>query len=185
MASEELVNVFRFLLSECIRLRQDYNTFNALFDAGDEVSDLLREVAPLFFDDVHRLFVESHFLKAFRITDTKSLSVAKMSKMLENEGLMSEEIRAASKKVQRYHGIVERARNKAVGHIDVNVALSGETLGEHTETQINEFFEALQNYTDAVGRQIGEGPLDYRSTPGVGDVHDLIQALRLARSLKP
>ena len=51
-------------------------------------------------------------------------------------------------------------------------------IGEHAKEEVTEFFSCLQGYVDAVGNTIGVGPLDFRATPGSGDVLDLIKVLR-------
>ena len=50
---------------------------------------------------------------------------------------------------------------------------------------MDEFFENLQSYFDVAGVAVGVGPLDFRSSPGPGDVLDLIHTLKRGMGLIP
>lgn len=43
---------------------------------------------------------------------------------------------------------------------------------------MSKFFENLQRYFDVAGNAVGVGPLDFRCSPGPGDVLDLIRTLK-------
>ena len=51
-------------------------------------------------------------------------------------------------------------------------------MGSTIEISLCEFFETLQSYADAVGVVLDEGPLDFRATSTIGDVEDVVVALR-------
>ena len=70
------------------------------------------------------------------------------------------------------------ARDKIIAHSDLEVHANSTVLGGHDKQVMVEFLDNLQEYFDSVGNAIGVGPLDFRHSPGAGDVIDLIATLK-------
>lgn len=159
-----------------------------IFEAGEEVSDILRRTAVLFFHDLNGILIEQIYLHIGRITDPakngkhENLSVENLNKMLRVAGLMTVEIDRLSKQLMHYRSLINEARNKVIAHLDKETVVNDVQLGGHAPEEVTAFFENLQNYCDEVGWVTGKGPCDFRTVAGAGDVLDLIEALR--RSLK-
>ena len=79
-----------------------------------------------------------------------------------------------------YRALVKDARNRLVSHADLESVIRGLPIGAHAQERVDAFFEDLQEYCDEVGREIGVGPLDFRTQAGKGDVVDLVRVLRNA-----
>jgi hypothetical protein len=176
---------------ECIWLRNCYNTFAALFESGDETQRVLRETAGLFFDDLHRILMEYTFLQGCKITDPPesrgrgNLTVKSLNDSLEAEGILTDEIREISKSILLYRDCLKSVRDRRISHLDKEAVLSGQPTGAHKSGDVTAFFENLQAYCDGVGNAVGVGPLDFRCSPGKGDVIDLIAVLRRVCDASP
>jgi hypothetical protein len=184
MTQEELQQIFEAFREECIWLRNCYNTYAALFESGKDTSQLLHQTAAHFFYDLNRILIEYIVLQACKITDPArfrgrdNLTVETLNNALEDAQLLTEEIREHSQGVVRYREFLTEARNRLISHLDTEAVLDGGTLGEHDKEEVSSFFDSLQAYCDAVGNVVEVGPLDFRCSPGKGDVLDLISALR-------
>ena len=91
---------------------------------------------------------------------------------------MTEEIENISSELKHYRDLIKESRNKLISHLDRRTVLNDVTMGEHSKEEVENFFESLQLYFDAVGIAIGIEPLDFRSTAGPGDALDLVKKLK-------
>ena len=187
MTQGALEDEFAKLRREAIWLRQTVNTFNYLFDSGPETERILKESAGLFFGDLNRMMQEYAILLVCRLTgpaqsvgNKANLSTQRFTMLLRDSGCLTPEIERLDARLRKYGELLKPARDKIVAHSDLEVHINSITLGAHGEEVMVEFFENLQGYFDAVGNVIGVGPLDFRHTPGAGDVIDLVRKLEQA-----
>lgn len=182
--------------SECEWIQRCYNTYRDLWEAGDCRLDLMRVAAPGFFNDVNRLLIEQLYLRVCMITDPATSRVAGMARAnltchflngeLTKAGKITGEIEALSLDLIRLRDFVLPARNRLLAHLDVEQVLSGQDdLGAHPEQEAGLFFSAMQDYCDAVGWAVDEGPLDFSGIGrGPGDVVDLLRLVELGLKAK-
>lgn len=169
---------------QSIWLRTCFNTFDALFQQEHRPKDLLQRTAPLFFYELNNVLLEYCRLQACKLTDPaesrgeESLTVCNLNEHLQREDLLNQAIKDAAAGLMRYRDLVKRARNKVIAHLDKKAVLANQPIGAHSEQDVIDFLAALQTYNDEVGRAVGEGPLDFTSTSGDGDVLDLLRFLR-------
>ncbi len=181
---------FDWFRSECIKLRNTYNTYLALFEGGTETEELLQRNAELFFTDLNEWLIQLIFIQAGRLTDPETtrgkpnLTVEHFVSKLFAEDLLDDEIEMLACKLHGYRRKILAARNKSVAHLDVSIIRRNLTLGEHLPAEATDFFKNLNEFTDAVGKAIGVGPLDYSVQAGPGDVVDLIRLLRDHENMK-
>ena len=165
-------------------MRCCYNTYVALYESGDCVHGVLQASAANFFHDLNPILIEYVLLQICKITDPaetgghKNLTFEGVNAVLEENGLMTQEIANFSSGLSRYRDLVKDSRNKLISHLDRDAVLNGLAIGEHSEEEVANFFECLQGYVDAVGIAVDVGPLDFRSTSGPGDALDLIKMLK-------
>ncbi len=184
-ALEKLGDDFRAFREECIKLRGAFNTYLALYASGDSETDAaLTKAACWFFEDLNEWLIELIILRIGRLTDPagtygrQNLSVCWVVEEVGKAGKLTPEIDSLVADLTRYREIIKPARNRMISHSDVRTFREGVKLGAHSQAEVEEFFENLQNFTDDVGRAIGVGPLDYRTQAGPGDVGDLIHVLK-------
>ena len=177
---------FEKLLDEAIWLCQIVNTFNHLFDSGPDTQELLRKSASLFFDDLNRLMHEYVILLVCRLTGPActagkdNLTTQRITTLLREKGNITTEIEELDANLSNYGKLLKPARDKIVAHSDLQVYTELTALGGHEKQIMTEFLDNVQRYFDAVGNVIGVGSLDFRHTPGKGDVIDLLRQLRKA-----
>lgn len=184
-AQAETRRVFLALREECIRLRNCWNIYRALYEADEQTDAALRAAAGHFFEDLNRILIEHVWLQACKVTDPaasagrQNLTFKQMNQQLATTGLMGREIQHLSSSIERYRQeVLKGPRDKRVSHLDLDATLREEDMGAHDPERAAAFFEDVQEYCDEVGRAVGVGPLDFRTQPGAGDVLDLIRALR-------
>jgi hypothetical protein len=97
---------------------------------------------------------------------------------LNEEALLTDEIRDISKAILTYGELIKPARNRGLAHRDRQCHFEGIAMGATTDEQLYDFIENIQRFADLVGTQIGVGPLDFSSSGCEGDVYDLLQCLR-------
>lgn len=176
----------RFLAfrEECIWLRCCYNTYTTLYESGSDVLQTLSKTASIFFHDFNMILIDYCILLICRITDPAksfgrdNLTVQHLNSLLRERGVFNDEICRYSKDLHAYREKVKPVRDRLIAHRDADSVMNGKPLGNHEKEDVEKFFDSLQEYADAVGNAIGEGPLDFRTIPGPGDAIDLIRKLR-------
>ncbi len=173
---------------ESIWLRRCYNTHCTLFEGGREVDKLLMSTAGNFFFDISRVLQEYIIQRICGLTDpptsgsSKNLSTKFINLGLIEHNLLTKRISEVSHRIDDYRNLILRARNKALSHFDIEVSLSGETLGEHSPEEVEQFYVDLQIYNDEVANALDLAPLDFCASPAEGDALDLIALLQEYRS---
>ena len=186
MTRDALQDEFIKLRDQAIWLRQTVNTFNYLFDSGPETERILRESAGLFFADLNTIMQEYAVLLVCRLTGPAesfgkaNLSTQRFTNLMRDSGCLTPEIERLDAALREYGRLLKPARNKIIAHSDLEVHVDDIALGAHSEEVMVEFFENVQAYFDAVGNAVGIGALDFRNTPGSGDVIDLVRKLERA-----
>ena len=191
MRQKELCKEFVVLRDQAIILRQTFNTFNCLFASSPEVDDTLRKSAVLFFYDLNQILIEYIILLICRITDPPkthhraNLTIPRMTKLvcegndldLDIQADIKSNIEDLDRQIGDYRRLLNPVRNRIVSHNDREAYVLQQTLGEHTEGEMIQFFDNLQKYFDEVGNAIGIGPLDFQYSAARGDVQDLVKIL--------
>lgn len=184
MTQDTLQEEFIKLRDQAIWLRQTFNTFNYLFDSDPETKRILKESARLFFDDLYFMMREYVVLLVCRLTGPAksfgkaNLSTQRFTELMRKSGCLTPDIEHLDARLTAYGKILKPARDKIIAHSDLEVHVDDTVLGEHGKEDMEEFFENLQAYFDAAGNAVGEGPLDFRHTPGPGDVIALVRKLK-------
>lgn len=180
---ETICQEFVQFREECIWLRDCYNTFTTLFD-DEGTRNLLEKSAQIFFGDLNRILREYIYLQVCKITDPakslerENLTVEAMNKALKAAKLITPEIKQHAGVMMHYRDFIKEPRNRLISHLDKETIVNGAAIGEHDADEVTAFFDAMQEYCDEVGRAVGVGPLDFRSSPGKGDTIDLLRVLR-------
>ncbi|WP_207835579.1 hypothetical protein [Pseudomonas sp. 43(2021)] len=183
--SHELVQAFLTLRDDCIWLQTTFNYMNVLFESENSERDsLMRRTAPIFFEDLNRVLIEYFVVNVYRLTDRpqgmgrQNLTISGLNEKLKSDGLMNTVIERSAAGMLEFGQKLKDARHRIVAHSDWDTALNKLVLGVHSDEERKEFFFHMYTYVDAVGEALGVGPLDFRSTGGVGDALDLLRCLK-------
>ena len=183
---DQLRKDFDWFRSECIKLRNTFNVYHALYESDDEETDAaLRQTACLFFHDLNDWLIQLLLLQIGRLTDPartsgrENLTVCWIVEEVGKVGRLIPEIDDLGAELMRYRQRnIRDVRNKYISHNDLKAFQCRQKYGQHRKDEAYGFFENLQKFTDEVGNAIGDGPLDYSVQAGPGDVQDLIRALK-------
>ncbi|MES2432325.1 MAG: hypothetical protein V4586_00690 [Pseudomonadota bacterium] len=184
---EELKHDFNAFREECIQLKHLVNTHSWLFKGGEAQDKLLMNAGGGFFQELSGWMTELYILRVCRLTDPPgkagryNLTTQALVKRLEQlKPSLDSELAALAEinaRLVGYQELLKDARNKRVAHFDLASSRSSESLGVHSQDELLRFQIDLQSFCDAVGRYIGEGPLDYGATGYDGDALSLIKHL--------
>ena len=185
MTKEELQREFETLRNQAIYLIQTFNTYNDLFEAGDEIERILRKSAGMFFGDINMMMIEYLTLLVCRLTDPPktrrklNLTIPRMNKLLRENHFFNKEIRVLSNDIMGYRKNLDLARNQIVAHMDRDTYNQDLALGGHSKEEMSKFFENdLLQYFEKVAKAIGVTPLGSLITRDSGDALDLLKTLR-------
>lgn len=186
MINPKLTGDFELLREHCILLRQNYNTYTALFN--EESCALLDKVAPTFFSDIAEIMHRDWILQACKLMDPaitkikkkslENITIKLINEQLQSDNLFSQSIDILSKKIFEYGEKIKPARHKRLTHYDREHQVKNITLGETTEEELSSFLCNIQKYCDEVGIAIGVGPLGFSGSGCKGDVLDFLKYLR-------
>lgn len=169
---------------QCIWLQTCYDTHSTIFDTGRETLNLLEKTAPAFFQDLQTILIEYFRIQVCKLTDPAkthgrdNLTVKYLNVKLTQENLLTTEIRSCAEEIIKYGDLISQSRNRIACHSDKETILANVPIGEHTQGDIDRFFENLHRYVDSVSRALGVSPLDSGSTSGPGDALDLLRYLK-------
>lgn len=184
MTNANQIADFKLFRGECIWLRICYNMNSQLFCADTE--RILTFAGATFFTDINVIMRHYIFQRVCVITDpvksgkSRNLTIKAINANLLEAGLLTENITNLTEELHGYRTLILPARNKLISHLDRDAVLHGGVLGVHTEEQMKDFYENLQEYCDEVGWALGVGPLDFRCTASDGDALHLISVLNKA-----
>ena len=89
MSGDDLQKTFEAFREQCIWLRCCFNTFQDLYETGDETSELLHSNAAHFFHDLNEILREYVILQVYKLTDrAETRGHANLSVEGMNEDLM-------------------------------------------------------------------------------------------------
>lgn len=153
VATKEDVNAFT---DSCVLLRSQWEHFQILFEGSDLKRDLLQTTAPIFFDDLHRLFVEHFVQHICRLTDNAQTGNKKnltVSFLIEHSDFSSapdklDKLRALSVSIHGFRELIVEARNKFISHLDLEAARLGEPRGAASMEKWWKFWIDLQDFLD-------------------------------------
>src|SRR5690606_5871635 len=113
-----------------------------------------------FFAFLARALQEYYILQVCRMTDPPQTRVRtnfthkRLNQLLDENGLLTEDIKKLTKELDAYRELVLVARNKLVAHRDEETVLSQLPLGEHQRGEMDKFLCDLNRYCDAVATSL-------------------------------
>ena len=183
-ASQELIDAFRAFREQAIWVVHCKNINFALFEGGEGREAMLLSVAGAFFQDLS-FFLQEHWIALCgRLTDPPessgfaNLSSQKLLQLAQQDKVSSLEIESLASDLLDYRKKIRLARNKLVAHNDLKTHLANAPLAGHHKADVERFVISLNQFCDELGNAIGEGPLDFQTQPGPGDVIDFLKFLK-------
>ena len=134
LETPDLANDFECFRSECIKLRNTFNTYLALYESDEPTDTLLVASASLFFHDLNEWLIHSIILQIGRLTDlagagersnlTAAYFIDELKKLQPESRKLDapaqEKLDALAQEIEAYRAKIKPARNKVVAHADRN-----------------------------------------------------------------
>ena len=171
---------------QCARLQMDHDLFYALFMSGQGRIDLFREVAPMFFGDLHRVLRDSLFIQFCRITDPAgsgprtNLTTNDLLRVIAWPPDIRQKLEAVNARLMQFRRYVKPARNRRLAHADLRAELDKVTLGAFPTGADRQFLKDLEEFLTIANEHLG-GTAVSLSIGMSHDVHALERALVKSR----
>jgi hypothetical protein len=188
ITTKEDVDAFR---DSCVLLRSQWEHFTTLFEGTELKRELLQTTAPIFFNDLHRLFVEHLVLHICRLTDNaqtmgrKNLTV---KFLIEHSDFSAapdtlEKLKRISADIDSFRELILPARNRFISHLDLEAVRLGDPLGAASTDKWKQFWLDLQDFLDVMHRHHIEtdGHFYLNGIGNMSDADSLLTALRNAK----
>lgn len=173
----------RAFCNDCVWAWSVRTHFRDLFECGEARLQLFSEVALLFFQDLNVVLQEYTLLQLCKLTDPASQGADKHN--LTTNYLLTfgwddrtkQELLEANVTIAAFRSRINRARSKLIAHNDLRARLDFNALGEFSEAEEREFWEALSSFASACHSATFGEPYEIKATMRAGDAHSLVQAM--------
>jgi hypothetical protein len=176
-----------------VLLRSQWEHFQTLFEGSDVKRELLQTTAPIFFGDLHSLFVEHLVLHICRLTDNaetmgrKNLTV---KFLIEHSDFSSapdtlEKLRRLGDSIHSFRDLILKARNRFISHVDLEAVQLDKPLGAASDAKWKQFWLDLQDFLNLMHRHHidPDGHFYLNGMGNVSDADSLLAALVNAKRL--
>lgn len=185
--TKDVKEAFEAFRQQCIWFQTCFDTFQHLYDSGNEVRTILGKSAIHFFGDLNFILQEYTLLLAVKLSDPvrtgkrTNLTIEYLHEAMAAAGItVTEEAKRHADAIYKFRDVIKPSRNRFIAHLDKDTVLGNHTLGGHTEQEMYDFIRALQAYCDEIGRAVGAGPQVLSPNGAQGDVVTLIKILENA-----
>ncbi len=185
--SQDVKAAFEAFRQQCIWFQTCFDTFQHLYDSGDEVRTILGKSAIHFFVDLNFILQEYTLLLAAKLGDPartgkrSNLTIEYLHEAMAAAGIpLSAEAKRHANAIYKFRDVIKPSRDRFIAHLDEQTVLGNHTLGGHTPQEMYDFIHALQAYCNEIGRAVGAGAQALSTNGAQGDVVTLIKILENA-----
>ena len=172
----------------CVSLRTIFEHFHTLFEQGDIRNELLHSTASMFFHDLNYILADYLKLQICKITDPKECR-GKVNLTVEffliNSDFSStpneqEQLRRHGDAMHAFRKKIVPARNKIIGHLDLESWRAGTALGGTERHEWTEFWLNLQGFLHILHKRYVEpnGSFDLNRVTHLSDADSVVDALK-------
>lgn len=172
-------DILRRFWDQCVRLREDYDLFGALFMSGPGRTILLQQTAPGFFHNIHRSLRDSIVLQFCRVTERGKrgkLTTNSLLHMIPWPPAIRQQLEAVNARLMKFRQYVEPARNKRVAHAELRAELDQVTLGKYPTGDDDQFMRDLEEFLTLAHEHLVGTPVSL-SVSTSRDVQALVRVL--------
>ena len=172
----------------CVLLRSTFEHFCILFEAGDLRRELLHSTASMFFGDLNRILIDHLTLQICKITDPekrgKTVNLT-IKFFLSNSDFSAapnelEHLRRHSDAMHAFREKLLPARNKLIGHLDLDSVRAGAALGATERSEWTQFWLDLEGFLNILHRRYIEpdGNFYLNRVAHLSDADSVVKALK-------
>ena len=172
----------------CVFLRSHWEYFTTLFEASALKRELLQTIAPKFFDDLHKLFIEHLVLHICRLTDeTQTMGRKNLTAkfLIEHSDWSSApdtlaEVKLISDSIHNFRKRILPARKWFIAHHDLSAVRLGQSLGAASDAEWKQFWLDLQDFLELLFRHHVDPNSQFylNGIAGMSDANSLLSAIR-------
>ncbi len=141
---------------QCYTIRKLYNEYIYLYEDNKERLDLLNKTARDFFSNLQTIMIERIFLEICKITDSdnilgnNNLTIKYILKNIEQDAKKNLGLDKLSDEIHKFRNYIAPARNKIIGHSDLETIKSNKTLGVFPKSESDKFWRNLQEFVNKI-----------------------------------
>jgi hypothetical protein len=173
----------------CAFMRSIYLHGRMLFEHSDnDERDRMHRIAPVFFGDLNRIFVEYIILQVCKITDPAKMHGNEnhtIAFLLQHYGLDSDQrLKDVEARIVVFRKKLLPARHKRIAHSDRSAAFSKEAYGAAPQEDWNQFWLDLQDLVDVIHRKVVGTSFLINGVSMLSDVNGLHKALNHSKCFR-
>jgi hypothetical protein len=173
----------------CVSLRALWQHYRTLFEGSDLKRELLQTTAPVFFGDLNVMFIEQLVQRVCRLTDNaqtmgrKNLTIKFLVDHTDFSAapMTLDKLRTLSDAIHRFRDRIVEARNRFIGHLDLEAVGLDQPLGAASDAEWLQFWLDLQDFLDLLLQLHGMKHFYLNAIGNMSDTDSLITALRNAK----
>jgi hypothetical protein len=178
------------LCASCVSLRALWEHFRILFEGSDKKRELLQTTAPVFFGDLNLMFIEQLVQRICRLTDNAQTMGRKnltIKFLIEHTDFTAapgtkDKLLQLSGTIHRFRDKIKVARDRFIGHLDLEAVRLDRPLGEAPDEEWYQFWLDLQDFLNLLLRHHGDsGHFYLNAIGGMSDADSLVTALQNAK----
>jgi hypothetical protein len=182
--TENIDLVLEELKNEIVNQYHEFMEFKSLYYDSEIRIKLLNKIAKTFFGELFFVLLERIILNVTKLTDPpgkgnrKNLSLEFVHDLFAKDKRYPKE--NAEKIVRETNSVrnhVKQWRDKMISHLDLNTAVGNKSLGKVIPSEIEKFYDRLQEYIEIVNQSFGKSPFPIY-TPAYNGVLELVEALK-------
>jgi len=175
-------------VDHCVRLRAVWVHYQTVFERSDLKRELLQNTADIFFRDLNLMLIEHLILQICKLTDPeitggkRNLTVQFLVKNANFSASPRElaKLKKIGARIDAFRALILPARNKLVGHLDLDAALARKSLGGASVAAWRRFWLDLQDLITIMYKRYVDArtPFYLNGVGMVSDADNLVQALK-------
>ena len=172
----------------CVLLRSLWRHYQILFEGSNLKRELLQSIAPIFFGDIHALFVRHLVLEICKITDlvgTMGRTNLTVKFLIEYSDFSSapntlDRLKRLSDSMHAFRDKIVPARNRFIAHLDRESVQLGQSLGGASQEGWLQFWLDLEDFLHIMHKHY----VDPNSNFYLNGIAQLSDAEMVVKSLK-
>ena len=175
-------------VDHCVILRAFWTHYQTLFDGSDLKRELLQSTAKTFFGDLNLMLIEHLILQICKLTDreitmgSRNLTVQFLIKNSDYSKFPAElaKLNNIVARICKFRERILPARNKLIGHLDLEAALRRKSLGGVSLAAWRKFWLDLQEFVAIMHRRYVDLKVTFylNGVRGISDAELLIKAMK-------
>jgi hypothetical protein len=175
-------------VDHCVILRAFWTHYQTLFEGSDLKRELLQNTANTFFRDLNLMLIEHLILQICKLTDPeitmgkRNLTIPFLVNIADFSQHRAEraKLQKAAARIGKFRERILPARNKFIGHLDLEAALGRKSLGGASVAAWRKFWLDLQEFVGLLHKRYVNSRMTFylNGVDRLSDAELLIKAVK-------